>query len=56
MCLDEGHRWRSAKTLKWPQVHGLYSVPRNIKAEIGALVYNSDRGRASDEMEPPPGL
>ena len=31
MCLDEGHRWRSTKTLQWLRVHGLYSVPRNIK-------------------------
>ena len=50
MCLDEGHRWKSTKTLRWLRVNGLYSVPRNIKAEIGAMVYNSE------ELEAPPGL
>ena len=56
MSLDEGHRWRSAKTLQWLRSHGLHSVPRNIREEIGGLVYNSDRDRDSDDMEPPPGL
>ena len=56
MSLDESHRWRSDKTLQWLRSHGLYSVPRNIREEIGGLVYNSDRGQASEDMEPPPGL
>ena len=50
MSLDEGRCWRSTKTLQWLRVHGLYSVPRNIKEEIGGLVYNSDRGRSSEDM------
>ena len=54
MCLDEAHRWRSNETIEWLRTHGLYSVPASIKAEIGNLVYNSDRGRASND--PPPGL
>ena len=54
MSLDKDHRWRAPKTLQWVRTHGLYSVPRNIKEEIGDLVYNSDRGRASND--PPPGL
>ena len=56
LCLDENHRWRSDATLAWRRVHGLYSVPRTIKEEIGVLVYNRDRSRASNDMEPPPGL
>ena len=54
MSLDKDHRWKAPKTLPWLRTHGLYSVPRNIKEEIGNLVYNSDRGRASND--PPPGL
>ena len=54
MCLDENHRWRSADTIAWLRTHGLYSVSNSIKAEIGDLVYNRDRGRASND--PPPGL
>ena len=54
MCLDETHRWRSADTIAWLRTHGLHSVPNWIKAEIGDLVYNRDRGRASND--PPPGL
>ena len=42
---------RRSKTLQWLRVNGLYSVPRNIKEEIGGLIYNSDRGRSSDDME-----
>ena len=38
MSLDNDHRWKSPKTLQWLRVHGLYSVPRNIKEEIGGLV------------------
>ena len=56
VCLDESHRWKSEETLAWLQVHGLRSVPRCIKAVIGDLVYNRDRSRASNDMEPPPGL
>ena len=54
MCLDDDHRWRSAATIQWLKVHGLFCVPSSIKAEIGNLVYNQDRSRASDD--PPPGL
>ena len=54
MCLDETHRWRSADTIAWLRTHGLHSVPNSIKAEIGDLVYNGARGRASND--PPPGL
>ena len=54
MCLDEAHRWRSADTIARIRAHGLYSVPNSIKAEIGDLVYNRDRGRASND--PPPSL
>ena len=53
MSLDKDHRWRAPKTLKWLRTHGLYSVPRNIKEEIGDLVYNSDRGRASNDLNLP---
>ena len=56
MSLDSSHRWRSKKTLRWLQVHGLSSVPRNIKEEIGSLVYKLDREKDSDDMAPPPGL
>ena len=56
MSLDESHRWRSDKTLRWPQVHGLFSVPRNIKEEIASLIYNLDRSRGSDELASRPGL
>ena len=56
MSLDESHGWRSDKTLRWLQVHGLFSVPRNIKEEIGSLVYQFDRSRGSDDLAPPPGL
>ena len=56
MSLDSGHRWRSKKTLRWLQVHGLSSVPRNMKEEIGSLVYKLDREKESDDMAPPPGL
>ena len=41
------------ETLVWFRVHGLRSVPRSIKAEIGDLVYNRDRSRASNDMDPP---
>ena len=54
MCLDETHRWRSADTIVWLRTHGLHSVPNSIKAEIGDLVYNGARGRASND--PPLGL
>ena len=56
LYLDENHRWRSEETLAWLRVHGIHPVPRSIKAEIGDLVYNRDRNRASNEMNPPPGL
>ena len=56
MCLDDNHRWRSESTLRWLQIHGLQSVPRNIKEEIGSLVYNLDRTRDSDVLTSPPGL
>ena len=56
MSLDDSHRWRSDKTLRWLQVHGLSSVPRNIKEEIGSLVYNLDRSKGSDDLAPPPRL
>ena len=56
MSLDDSHRWRSDKTLRWLQVHGLFSVPRNIKEEIGSLVYNLDRSRGSDDLASSPGL
>ena len=56
MSLDNCHRWRSEKILRWLQVHGLSSVPRNIKEEIGPLVYNLDRSKGSDDLAPPPGL
>ena len=56
MHLDDGHRWRSKETLRWLQVHGLRSVPRNIKEEIGSLVYNLDGTRDSDVPSSPPGL
>ena len=35
MSLDKDHRWRAPKTLQWLRTHGLYSVLRNIKEEIG---------------------
>ena len=54
MCLDETHRWKSEDTLAWLRVHGLYSVPRSIKAELWDLVYNREESRASND--PPPGL
>ena len=54
MCLDETHRWKSADTIAWLRTHGLHSVPNSIKAEIGDLVYNETRSRASND--PPPGL
>ena len=54
MCLDEAHRWRSKDTIAWLRTHGLYSVPSSIKAEIGDLVYNPAKSRAS--CDPPPGL
>ena len=54
MCLHETYRWRSANTIAWLRIHGLHSVPNSIKAEIGDLVYNGDRSRASND--PPPGL
>ena len=38
MFLDEAHKWRSKDTIAWLQIHGLYSVPSSIKAEIGDLV------------------
>ena len=56
LCLDDDHRWRSEATLAWLRVHGLFSVPRSIKEEIGALVYNRECSRALNSMEPPPGL
>ena len=56
MSLDVSHRWRSDKTLHWLQAHGLSSVPRNIKEEIGSLVYNLDRSKDSDDLATPPGL
>ena len=54
MCLDETHRWRSPDTIAWLRIHGLHCVPSSIKAEIGDLVYNEVRSRASND--PPPGL
>ena len=54
MCLGETHRWRSADAIAWLRTHGLHSVPNSIKAEIGDLVYNGAKGRASND--PPPGL
>ena len=54
MCLDETHRWRSAGAIAWLRTYGLQSVSNSIKAEIGDLVYNRIRGRAS--YDPPPGL
>ena len=42
LCLDETHRWRSEETLAWLRTHGLFSVPRTIKEERGALVYDRD--------------
>ena len=56
MSLDSGHRWRSKKTLRWLQANGLSSVPRNIKEEIGPLIYKLDRGNDSEDLTPPPGL
>ena len=56
MSLDSGHRWRSEKTLRWLQANGLSSVPRNIKEEIGSLVYKLDREKDPDDLTPPPGL
>ena len=53
MSLDNDHRWRSPKTLQWLRVHGLYSVLRNIKEEIGGLATVIE---ANLLMEPPPGL
>ena len=50
MACCESQRWRSEETLAWLRVHGLHSIPRTIKAEIGDLVYNRDRSGASNEM------
>ena len=60
MCLDESHRWRSADTIAWlrMRVRGLHSVLNSIKADIGDLVYNGPRNKASDDsavLAPPPG-
>ena len=59
MCLDESHRWRSADTIAWLRTRGLHSVPNSIKADIGDLVYNGPRGKASDDsavLTPPLGV
>ena len=56
MSLDDSHRSRSHNTLHWLQTHGLSSVPRNIKEEIGSLIYNLDRSKGSDDLATPPGL
>ena len=40
------------------QLRGLHSVPNSIKADIGDLVYNGPRSKASDDsavLTPPPG-
>ena len=56
MSLDSGHRWRPKRTLRWLQTNGLSSVPRNIKEEIGSLIYKLDHGNDSEDLTPPPGL
>ena len=47
-------RWEPKGTKR--QTHGLSSVPRNIKEEIGSLVYKLDQSKGSDDLAPPPGL
>ena len=54
LCLFADRRWRSHTTISWLRTHGLHSVPVPLREEIGSLVYNSTRSRASDD--PPPGL
>ena len=54
VCLFENRRWRSQDTLTWLREHGLLSVPLPIRSEIGSLVYNGTKSRASND--PPPGL
>ena len=54
LCPFEDRRWRSHATISWLRTHGLHSVPVPLREEIGSLVYNSTRSRASDDS--PPGL
>ena len=51
LCLFDNRRWRSQDTLTWLSEHGLLSVPQSIRSEIGSLVYNGTKSRAS--CEPP---
>ena len=48
MCLDEGHRWRSAKTLKRLQVHGRvpFLAASRLRSELWSMTVIKAKHRA----------